>query len=637
MKIIFGFLVSLLLSLNLLSQALPGSIDSYLQSMYNVNIIPGFSVVVVKGNKVIFSKGYGVEKIGQGKPFTTSTNIAIGSLTKSFTALAVMKLVEKGKLNLDAPIIKYLPWFHTANKELSDKITIRMLLNNTSGLYPSKATPAYDLPEAAIETFVKNLSSIYLYKEPGNSYEYSNAGFVVAGLIISKVAGISYPNFLEKEIFLPTGMKHTTTKPADFDRMNISPGHYPSIRSVIVAKRDPQFETGEYVPAGSLLHSCADDIGKYLVALINENGVVNSPIKKTLWTSYINFPGLTKEDGGDGKPFSYGLGWMVSTIEGRKIIHHGGSTGKTSSFTMIDTANKIAASILMNFDMTFIDKYTYPAETTILNNVLRLVANLAISAFGKAVTKDPTVNNYELKESNKSAYTGEYKFSKGGDEWVYFGVDFKIQKTAEGQLEGIIYRGTQIVNRFVLDFVNESAAVSRNVDVPAYLKFKLTPAGKVTTAYFNNIEFIKKEKESSSLFKEVKDVYGLVSFSIPQQWKYNLSSKSFSAGVAINKVLLTGAVLSREKFSFDSLFKSALGPAVSIKAESKILSQNIGSFIWQQKIYSFKKGNETFQSIVLFTKNANNGFWFMLTSPAAECTVYLQQVVAPLLNSFRIQ
>jgi threonine aldolase len=66
-----------------------------------------------------------------------------------------MKLVEKGKLNLDAPIIKYLPWFHTANKELSDKITIRMLLNNTSGLYPSKATPAYDLPEAAVLTITQ--------------------------------------------------------------------------------------------------------------------------------------------------------------------------------------------------------------------------------------------------------------------------------------------------------------------------------------------------------------------------------------------------------------------------------------------------------------------------------------------------
>src|ERR1700730_2482910 len=155
MKILFGFIASLLLSFTVLSQTLPCSVDSYLQGIHKIHIIPGFSVVVVKDNKVIFSKGYGIEKKGANKSFTPATVIAVGSLTKSFTALAVMKLVEKGKLSLDAPVIKYLPWFHTANKEQSDKITIRMLINNTSGLYAPNTTPTYDLSEAAIETFVK--------------------------------------------------------------------------------------------------------------------------------------------------------------------------------------------------------------------------------------------------------------------------------------------------------------------------------------------------------------------------------------------------------------------------------------------------------------------------------------------------
>jgi len=637
MKILFWFFTSLLISFTVLSQTQFRLVDGYLQRIHQTHIIPGFSVVVVKDNKVIFSKGYGVEMLGLNKPFTTATIIAVGSLTKSFTALAVMKLVEKGKLDLNAPVIKYLPWFHTANKEQSDKITIRMLINNTSGLYAPNTTPTYDLSEAAIETFVKNLSAIYLFKEPGNSYEYSNAGFIVAGLVISKVSGIPYASFLEKEIFKPLGMTHTTTNPEDFGKMDIAPGHYPSIKSVIVAKREREFETGEYIPAGSLLHSNADDIGKYLLALINKNDEINNIIKEALFTSYINFPGLSREDGGDGKPYSYGLGWMISNLEGRKIIHHGGSTGKTSSFTMIDTANKLAATILMNVDMTFIDKYTYPTEVTILNNVLRLAANLPISEFGKPTAKDPTLNKYDLKENNKSNYLGEYKFSKGGDAFVYFGVDFKIQKTAEGQLEGIIYRGTQVVNRFVLDFVNESVAVSRNVDMPAYLKFKLRPGGEVTTAYFNNVEFSKTEKESSSLIREIKDVYGLASFSIPQKWKYNFSSTDFSASAKKNEALLTGAVLSKDKFSFDSLFQSAVGLSVPVIARSKILSENVGTFIWQQKIYVFKKDNESLQCIILFTKNASAGYWFMLTSPKAEFTDCIQKVVNPLLISFRVQ
>jgi len=569
MKILFWLFASLLISFPVLSQTQSRSVGGYLQRIHQMHIIPGFSVVVIKANKVIFSKGYGVAMLGANNPFTTATVSAVGSLTKSFTALAVMKLVEKGKLDLNAPVIKYLPWFHTANKEQSDKITIKMLLDNTSGLYAPNTTPAYDLSEAAIETFVKNLSAIYLYKEPGNSYEYSNAGFIVAGLVISKVSGISYVSFLEMEIFNPLGMMHTTMNPEDLGIMNIAPGHYPSIKSVIFAKREREFETGEYIAAGSLLHSNADDMGKYLLALMNKNDVINSFAKQALWTSYINFTGLSKGDGGDGNTYSYGLGWMISNIEGRKIIHHGGSTGKTSSFTMIDTANKLAATILMNVDMTFIDKYTYPTEITILNNVLRLAANLPISEFGKPTAIDPTLNNYDLKEGNKSNYLGEYNFSKGGDAWVYFGVDLKIQKTAEGQLEGIIYRGTQLVNRFILDFVNESAAVSRNVDMPAYLKFRLTPGGEVRTAYFNNIEFSKKEKQSSSLFREVKDVYGLVSFSIPQKWKCKFSSTDISARDEKNRAVLTGAVLSNEKFSFDSLFKSACGLSAFVNAKSR--------------------------------------------------------------------
>ncbi|MEP7109252.1 MAG: serine hydrolase domain-containing protein [Ferruginibacter sp.] len=637
MKILFGFLTSLLLSIPVLSQPAQDLIDSYLRSMHNIHIIPGFSVVVVKDNKMFFSKGYGVEKLDAGKPFTPATVIAVGSLTKSFTALAIMKLVEKGKLSLDAPVINYLPWFHTANREQSDKITIRMLLSNTSGLYPSNTTPAYDLSEASIETFVRNLSSIYLYREPGNSYEYSNAGFVVAGLVISKISGISYASFLKAEIFQPLDMQHTTTIPGEFNRMKIVAGHYPSVKSVIPANREPEFETGEYAPAGSLLNSSAADIGKYLIALMNENKVVNGKVRKTLWTPNTNFPGLSPEDGGDGKLFSYGLGWMISDIEGRIIIHHGGSTGKTSSFTMIDTANKIAAVILMNVDMTFIDKYAYPTEFNILNNVMRLAAKLPVSAFAKPTIKDPTLNNYELKESKKNRYIGEYKHKNGGDAFVYFGVDMKIQNTSGGKLEGIIYLGSRIVNRFVLDFVNEAVAVSRNVATPAHLTFKLTPGGEITAAWFNNIEFFKIQKDSDSAFKQFKNVFGLVNFNIPRSWKCNFNKSCFSAINENNNATLNGAVMEKEKLSIDTLFRSVCGSSAYVNYESKILTENIGGFIWKQKTYVYEKENKQYELMILVTENARNGYWFMLGSEKKDFTVYIQQVVNFLVRSFRIQ
>ena len=97
--------------------------------------VPGFSVVVVRNGAVIFQKGYGVEVAGRRKPMTVESPVAIGSLTKSFTAVAIMRLVERGAIDLDAPVVKYLPWFQTADRR-GGEITVRMLLHNTSGILP---------------------------------------------------------------------------------------------------------------------------------------------------------------------------------------------------------------------------------------------------------------------------------------------------------------------------------------------------------------------------------------------------------------------------------------------------------------------------------------------------------------------
>ena len=113
----------------------------------------------------------------------------------------------------------------------------------------------------------------------------------------------------------------------------------------------------------------------------------------------------------------------------------------------------------------------------------------------------------------------------------------RIQKAPHGQLEGTVYRGNQIINQFVLDFINESIAVSRNVYMPAYIKFRLTPAGGVTTVYFNNIEFSKRKKDNNKLFKEVKAANGQIGFTIPAKWTCNFKGSDFSASAEKSYVI----------------------------------------------------------------------------------------------------
>ena len=117
-------------------------IDAYLKAYQTKIPIPGFSIAIIEDNKITFSKGYGVEKQGTNVPMSPSSSLGIGSIGRGFTTVGIMQLVEKGKVNLDDPVIKYLPWFKTANKNFSDAITVRMCLS-LSLIHISEPTRPY--------------------------------------------------------------------------------------------------------------------------------------------------------------------------------------------------------------------------------------------------------------------------------------------------------------------------------------------------------------------------------------------------------------------------------------------------------------------------------------------------------------
>src|SRR5512147_1535366 len=128
------------------------AIDSFLQAQVKANRIPGMAVAIVQGDQILFAKGYG--EAASGRPVTPQTQFYIGSVSKGFTALAIMQLVEQGKLELDAPVQKYLPWFKVADPEASRQITIRHLLNHTSGL-GERGDPHVDAYTTSIEDEVR--------------------------------------------------------------------------------------------------------------------------------------------------------------------------------------------------------------------------------------------------------------------------------------------------------------------------------------------------------------------------------------------------------------------------------------------------------------------------------------------------
>ena len=613
------------------------ALDSYLNDVYQSHVIPGFSVVVVNKENVIYSKGFGKEKLDRPQPFTPRSISAIGSLTKSLTATAIMQLVEQGKMKLDVPIVNYLPWFKTANKEVSDKVTVRMLLNNTSGLH-ADLQPTYDITDRALESLARSLEGSFIVDEPGSSYNYNNLGFSIAGLLIHKVSALPYMDYLEKFIFKPLEMQNTTTNPDKFNVIGALEGHFHGIEYAFPALRETHTESGEYIPAGSITRSNAEDLGHYLITLLNQGRYKNRQLLspesiKEMWTPDSSFPGLTKEQGGDNAPIHYGLGWMISEIEGRRIIHHGGSTGKMSSMIMIDPQNKLAVALLANVDLTFIDQYRYPTIFSVVNNVLHLANMEPVSQYGKPTIEDPSVNDFELETEAKEKYLGEYTQIRGGDHWINFGLTLSIVQEKKTGLKAILSRGTQIINMFRLDFVNPSQAISRNMGVPQQVRFKITPDEKIAGLFCSGVEYIKINEARSQSYRTV-NYQNRVQFLLPNNWKFTQTAKGFHANEQGNPSNQIKGIFNFGKD--DSISKAPKEPIMGqVIFEGPEHNQIGGGLIWKHRSILTTQ-DDHFYMLTSFESHLNdNQISFTISTNQESHTLLLQQVMVPLLRSLQ--
>ncbi len=192
------------------------ALDAYIEEQRLRLHIPGIALAVIEGDRIAYTQGFGLARPGGEAP-CPQTPFFIGSLTKSITATAVMQLVEAGKVELDAPVQRYLPWFRVADPQVSARMTVRHLLNQTSGL-PTGAGSVIladfdDRPDAS-ERQVRALSSLKINRPPGAKCEYSNLNYNILGLIIEAASGETYATYIQNHIFDPLEMAHSYSSKA---------------------------------------------------------------------------------------------------------------------------------------------------------------------------------------------------------------------------------------------------------------------------------------------------------------------------------------------------------------------------------------------------------------------------------------
>ncbi|MEO0528424.1 MAG: serine hydrolase [Bacteroidota bacterium] len=359
------------------AQHLEHTFDEMLNTKY-VSEHPGATVLVAKDGAVVYRKAFGMANLELQAPMKPESVFELGSITKQFTAVSILMLMEQGKLNLDDEITKYLPNYPTQDK----KITIHHLLNHTSGI--KSYTEMGNLMEFArldktpveIIDYFKNEPMDF---DPGEAWHYTNSGYIILGYIIEKITGASYADFVTDNIFKPLGMEHSYYGSKTKLVPNRASGYMPA---------ETGYRNADYISmtlpyaAGSLM-SCVDDMFLWHKAIHNN----------TLITSESKAKAFTNTSLNNGQPTNYGYGWLINEINGTPSIEHGGG---------------IFGYVTQGIYVPTEDIYIIILSNTNGNSPNATAIAMAAAVMGKPLPK--ATDAVELRAEHMQKWVGNYTF-----------------------------------------------------------------------------------------------------------------------------------------------------------------------------------------------------------------------------------
>jgi CubicO group peptidase (beta-lactamase class C family) len=582
---------------------------------------PGFSVSVVKDGKIVLAKGYGVVRNDKTEKMSKNTIIGIGSITKSFTAMMILQLQEQGLLNVDDVIVKHLPWFRAADKSKSDKITIRMFLNMTSGLetHFSQIMQNQSRRDDALEKGVRNISAYKVTRTPGQSFEYVNEGWNTLGLIIEKITGKTWQQALADSVLTPLAMSNTSADRKKLQQWPVANGHYAGVKPVPAEFIHIQ----NSLPSGSGFYSSAADLAHYMIALLNKgtfqgNNLLNPDSISRMWTTAVSMSILPYELGGNSDMGGYAMGWMSMKIDDADYIFHGGEFRVSSSLTVLEPAAGTGITILYNTGE--LNPYTSEAGITIVNNALRSLKGLPVSNFGVPRQAEPTINHYLASQLNPEKFEGMY-LAKSGQR-----LDLK-----SGGSEGLLMSFMESIYPadFDIDFVNESNFIARNIAMNSKGYFTANEQGDIQSVNFHGEIFRRKNTDTTGMkpydFKSLN-----MRFMLPESWTLLLNQGGFIAkSKKHSSAKLSGLMID---LSYDDwlaqLQQQAGKQAITQMTEFK------NGYFYQSAIFLDRKGDK---HINLYCTYRGKKYIFSLKGQPGNITYLAMNILNPFLSSLSLR
>ena len=314
------------------SQLMQKKLDSLFRTYYSSDK-PGAAVSIRLGGKSFFQKGYGLADLDLKNPISISTVFNIGSLTKQFTAYSILKLAAEHRLSLSDNLLRFFPQF---NQKPGSMITIRELLSHSSGLLDHyDHIDTKELKHATDQNVlqaVENLDSTYF--RPGSRYRYSNTAYCLLGLIIEKVSGMSYRDYLKKNIFLPLGMVHSEVWTAGLAIPNKAIGYDTSGAEKKFSMSDADQSVFFSTESDGGIYTTIQDYLKWISALQSEI-ILNKSLVKLAMSPQFAIDST--------RNLYYGFGWFIKSKGKEQAIYHTGSNGgfRAISFTIPSRSNAI--------------------------------------------------------------------------------------------------------------------------------------------------------------------------------------------------------------------------------------------------------------------------------------------------------
>lgn len=295
---------------------------------------PSMAVGIVRGQKVTDAAA----GTRSEQPFI------IASVTKPITALAVMQLVEAGRLRLDDPVVRYLPTFRTANPATSDRITVRELLTNTSGLSTAAGEDPFNRPATTLDGQVAALRGVTAL-QPG-VFRYSSANFEVLGALVEQASGDTYTAYLRQHVLRPLRMRHTYTDLATARAHGLRQGHKIWFGA---AAPDGIYYRADFLPAGMLV-STPGDLDHFMTAMLHGGRYAGSEVLSPEGVHTLLAPAVDAST--TMRTLSYGMGWYQERVGGRDLVYAPGSAHNTHASIVLVPAKDVGVTVLADAEST---------------------------------------------------------------------------------------------------------------------------------------------------------------------------------------------------------------------------------------------------------------------------------------------